>query len=276
MTPGARNGVAADPIGPPPRLLIAATSHRSGSTLVQRYATAVTDTFVWGESGVFIEALWRASDGWPSTRGNERDYREIMADPPSIERRYTPNLAPPRDVLVEQFRRTVRGVYAELPEGYTGWGWKAVSYGRGEIEFVRELFPELRILVLVRDPWDVARSIRRKGWIDRRGYFRDMADAAEHWMLKTRDLLEIAERGEENVLLIRYEDLRQRLDELHRFLGVEVEAARSEEVLARRLGTQPTVSRFRLTDEDVAAVTRICGELATKLGYGPVAGVRGS
>lgn len=262
-------GEAAPPLAPPPRLLLSASSHRSGSTLLQRYVTAVSDTFVWGESGPFIEALWRASDGWPSTKRNEREYREIMDDPSSIARRYTPNLAPPLETLLAQMRRTVRGVYADMPRGYTGWGWKAVSYGRGETDFVRTLFPDLRIVLLVRDPWDVARSIRRKGWIDRRGYYRDMADAAEHWMLRTRDFLEIAGRDDPGIFLLRYEDLRERLDELHAFLGIDVDAALSEQVLSRRLGSAPTISRFRLTDEDLDAVTRTAGEVAAELGYEP-------
>lgn len=271
MTSPSRVGGSAPELAPPPALLLAASSHRSGSTLLQRYITAVSRTFVWGESGPFIESLWRAAEGWPSTKRNERDYREIMDDPSSIERRYTPNLAPPLDTLLDEMRRSVRAVYARMPDGYDAWGWKAVSYGAGEIDFVRRLFPQIRIVLLVRDPWDVARSIRRKGWIDRRGYYRDMADAAEHWMLRTRDFIAIADRDDAATMLLRYEDLHDRLDDLHAFLGLDVDPARSAQVLSRKLGTAPTLSRFRLTDEDMEAVTTVAGEVAGTLGYAPSA-----
>ena len=275
MTPDTSGG-SSDRLAPPPRLLLAASSHRSGSTLLQRYITAVSSTFVWGESGAFIGALRTAADGGPGTRRNERDYREIMDDPSSIERRYTPNLAPPRDVLLDEMRRTIRGIYREMPAGFDAWGWKSVSYGIADIDFVRTLFPEIRIVLLIRDPWDVARSIRRKGWIDRRGYYRDMADAAEHWMLRTRDFLEIAARDDGGILLLRYEDLRERRDELHAFLDVDVHPERSDEVLSRKLGAAPTLSRFRLTEEDLAAVSEVAGETAAELGYVPVASASGA
>jgi hypothetical protein len=158
-----------------PSLLVAASSHRSGSTLLQRYVTARTTTFVWGENGPLIESLAAAVDGWPQTERNQRDYEGVMLDPSLAERRYMPNLSPPRKAVEHALRDAVLATYASLPAGYDRWGWKAVGYGRPEIDFVRTLFPDIRLILLVRDPWDVARSVRRKGWIDRRGYFRSAA-----------------------------------------------------------------------------------------------------
>ena len=94
-----------------PRLLVAASSHRSGSTLLQRYVTARTTTFVWGENGPFIESLIQAVEGWPQTKRNEREYERVILDPSLSERRYVPNLSPPREAverareeLLRQFR----------------------------------------------------------------------------------------------------------------------------------------------------------------------------
>ena len=252
-----------------PRLLIAGSSHRTGSTLLQRYVTALSTTFVWGENGSFVESLRRAAESWPDTRRNGREYREVMDDPSLTERKYTPNLSPPKALAIAAMRDALLQVYQDIPPGFDSWGWKAVAYGRGEVEFLRALFPELRVLLVVRNPWDVARSVRRKGWIDRRGYYQDMTEVAEHWFLRTRDFLALTADPDPRLLLLRYEDLHSRLDEVDAFLEISSDSARRGTVLARRLGAAPAVSRFRLTSDDVAAVTQVAGEVAAQLGYAP-------
>ncbi len=252
---------------PPPRLLISATSHRSGSTLLQRYVSARSSTFVWGENGPFVTALLTALQGWSSTKKNEQEYEAVMADPTLPERLYTPNLSPPRRAAEEALREAILRIYRDIPEGFDGWGWKAIGYGRPAMDFLHGMFPEMRVVLLVRDPWDVARSVRRKGWIERRGYFADMAAVAEEWKRGTRAARRLASLDDPRFFLLRYEDLRARLPELNGFLGIEDDPAREEEVLSRRLGTAPTVSRFRLTDDDLSAVSRVCSEEASDLGY---------
>ena len=214
-----------------------------------------------------MPALLTALDGWPSTRRNEQDVEAVMADPTLPERKYTPNLAPPREVAEEAIRETILRVYRTVPEGFDGWGWKAIGYGPRVVRLLRSMFPELRVVLLVRDPWDVARSIRRKGWIERRGYFADMGEAAEAWRRGAEAAERLAGLDDPAFFLLRYEDLGDRLPELNRFLGLADDPAREDEVLSRRLGTAPAVSRFRPTDDDVAEVTRVCGEVAARFGY---------
>jgi hypothetical protein len=253
-----------------PRLLVAASSHRSGSTLLQRYVTARTTTFIWGENGPFIESLIQAVEGWPQTKRNQREYERVILDPSLSERRYVPNLSPPREAVERALRDAVLATYATLPSGYDGWGWKAVGYRQREIDFVRSFFPATRLILLVRDPWDVARSVRRKGWIDRRGYFANTGEVAEHWLRGTEDLVRFAEEDRDGAcFFLRYEDLRDRLSELNRFLGVEDEPPRELEIVGRKLGIAPRMSRFRITEDDMTAVTRIAGDTAATLGYSP-------
>lgn len=253
-----------------PRLLVAASSHRSGSTLLQRYVTARSTTFVWGENGHLVESLLQAIEGWPQTRRNQREYEGVIVDPSLAERTYVPNLSPPRERLEGALKEAFLATYAALPPGYDGWGWKAVGYGRREIEYVRSLFPDIQLILLVRDPWDVVRSVRRKGWIDRRGYFADADEVAERWQRNTKDLVRIAEDDRDGAcFFLRYEDLHERLQAINSFLGVEDEPGREREIVGRRLGVAPKMSRFRITDDDVEAVTRIAAETAVSLGYTP-------
>lgn len=251
---------------PSPSLLVAASLHRSGSTLVQRYVTAATDTFMWGENGLLGPALRSIVRNWPQEEHNERDYEAVMANPGLAERKFLPNLAPPQDHVLDVLRRTVIEIYRDIPRSFRSWGWKAVRYGRGEIELVRRLFPGIRVILLVRNPWDVARSIRRKGWIDRRGWFEDVAQVASHWVERTADFLELGRIDDERVHLLRYESLDARIDELNAFLGVEG-AGTWHEISRRTLGAAPIFSPYDLTPEDVETIERIAGDLASELGY---------
>lgn len=221
---------------------------------------------MWGENGLLGPALRSILRNWPQEVHNERDYAAVMADPDLAERRFLPNLAPPRDHVLDVLRRTVSEIYHDIPRSFRSWGWKAVRYGREEIDLVRSLFPGIRILLLVRNPWDAARSIRRKGWIDRRGWFEDMTQVATLWTERTAGFLEVGRAGDEHVHLVRYESLEERITELNAFLRVEGDAS-WREVSKRTLGAAPVFSRYDLTPEDVETIERIAGDVASDLGY---------
>lgn len=256
-----------DPALQPPALLLAASSPRSGSTLLQRYVTAATDVFMWGENGRLIPSLRRAFDEWPQESHNVREHQEAMADPSVVERKYVPNLAPLPERLLDALRGAVASIYRHRPDGFRRWGWKAVDYGRREVEFVRKLFPRIDVLLLVRNPWDVARSIRRKGWIDKRGYFEDMAEVARHWTARSAYFHELAAVDDPHVHLVQYETLEGSIDELDGFLGIDHQQSTWKRISNRKLGTAPAISRFDLTGEDVETIARIAGDVAERFGY---------
>jgi sulfotransferase family protein len=251
-----------------PSLLVAASSHRSGSTLLQRYVTAMSDLFVWGESDPLIESLRRTYEAWPGSRKNEGEYHASMADPSFMERNYTPNLSPPRAVVLDAFREAIVRIYGDNPDGFERWGWKAVQYGEAEMDFVRLLFPEIRMLLLVRDPYDVARSVRRKGWIDKRGYFTGVREVAEHWVERTSHFVRLRDANDDRLLFVRYEELGDSLSDIDTFIGgVPDDPNKRRALLRKRLGTAPAVSRFSLTPHDLDTVGEVAGDLADSLGY---------
>ena len=253
-----------------PAVLVSASLHRSGSTLVQRYLTASTDVFMWGETGRLVQGFREAWDSWPSEDHDLRNHHQVMADPSVVEGAFMPNLAPPPARLAEGLRASFMRIYGELPKGFRRWGWKDVGYGCREIELVRTLFPDLLLVLLVRNPWDVARSIRRKGWIDRRGYYQDVAEVARLWAERSRHYRRLAAGDDAHVRLLQYEHLDGRLVEVAEELGAEVRHAKSvwSRISGRTLGAAPALSRFRLTREDVDTIEGIAGEEAANFGYG--------
>lgn len=251
----------------PPALLLAASSPRSGSTLLQRYITAATDVFMWGENGRLIPSLRRVLEEWPQEPHNLREHRDVMADPSLVERKFVPNLAPLPGRLLDVLRDAVESLYRKGPDGFARWGWKAVDYGRREVEFVRALFPSIDVLLLVRNPWDVARSIRRKGWIDKRAYFEDVAQVATLWTERSAFFRELAAVDDPHVHLVQYEALEGSIREIDHFLGVDHQPPTWERISRRKLGTAPTISRFDLTDEDVETIASVAGDVARDFGY---------
>jgi hypothetical protein len=158
-------------------------------------------------------------------------------------------------------------IYRDMPADFNRWGWKAVQYGAEEIDFVRTLFPDIQVILLVRNPWEVARSIRRKGWIDKRGYFEDMRQVATLWVDRTAGFQAMSKTNEEKVYFVRYSEMQERASDINRFLGMPDAPERQEAVFKKKLGKAPLVSRFELTDEDRATVCDIAGELAGEMGF---------
>lgn len=84
--------------------------------------------------------------------------------------------------------------------GATRWAQKATSY-IFYVDDIRECFPEVRFLFSVRNPFDLAASMKR------RGQWRGVPRMAYGWNKGVRLARRWAQRHPKNLSLIRYEDL---------------------------------------------------------------------
>jgi len=133
-------------------------------------------------------------------------------------------------------------------------------------------FRPSRFIAIVRDPLAVCEGMRR-----REGLALD--DAAEHWLLANRVLLEDL-TCLNHKLLVRYEDLTGDpvavLAVIRAFLGLDsgfpqdqldAVGAHSAAGVTQGLGNLNAESHRRLTVQDVAAISRVTGDFARRLGY---------
>ena len=251
----------------PPDLLISAPLQRSGTTWLQRYFTAAGDFFIWGENHFLIEGFRLVHERWPDRDLSHYRMDEAAKDPDQVSRNYFPNLSPPKDAVLEAMREAVLGMYPDPSTmGRTRWGWKEVRYGKEEIEFFRLLFPETRIILVARNPYDTVRSIRRMGWIDRDKYFT-VDYLAKIWAERTRYYLEAAREDPERNLFVRYEDVYTELDRLDTFAELKERAPGAMEVFEQKIGAASVDEPFDLTAEDIEFIGNFGGELAGELGY---------
>jgi Sulfotransferase family len=242
----------------PPAILVAASCHRSGSTWMQRVLHAGSDIFMWGEDqGVVRDlaaraTLWRERDGLAS-----QELAELLAHGECGET-WAANARPPAKALHEGCRLLLESVYAET-HGRTAWGWKAVDYDRAEIDFVRELFPDLRVVLLVRNVVDVYLSLRARGWDA--WWPGGLAEICDQWC--SRSSFYCTLRGEPNFFFVRYEDARAQLPEVVAFAGGRW-SERTERAARLALSLTPRAS---LHERERQIIDARCGAVMATLGY---------
>jgi len=242
-----------------PGLLISATSLRSGSTWVQRIAHAATDIFVWGEPFPLVEWLFyvfRRFQDVEEVRLQETKEFLSRSQDPTV---WIANANPPLDSLKRGFVALFSEYYGEA-HGRARYGWKEVRYGLSELEFLWNLFPELRVVLLVRNPIDVIRSLRSQGWIGRDT--QSVRRVCQNWSRRTGDYLIL--RDHPNTFFLRYEDVTSRLRELLAFIGGQF-----NEKVSQALNTfvGSTSERPDLSSEDERTIMEICSDEMKTLGY---------
>jgi len=141
-------------------LLILAGGQRSGSTLLQRLLSSHPDVLIWGESGGALDRLLHAIEdllSWSRRYGGHA--REEYAQ--DGHQSWMANLNPSVEGILAAARRFVGELYAApaASEGRSIWGLKEVCYGLTEARRLHRFFPDLGVILLIRDPRDMLCSL---------------------------------------------------------------------------------------------------------------------
>jgi hypothetical protein len=257
-------------------IFILAAGWRSGSTLLQRWLTASGSALIWGEPyghAAMIDALAHPircmSDVWPHDdwflRG--RTLGELGDS-------WIANLAPTVEDLQRAHLRFFEAMFEEPARaaGIARWGVKETRLESDHARYLRWLFPDARLLFLVRNPYDAYRSYRRwRSW-----YVRWPDDAIEtpgrfgaHW----RGLVEgfLADHERLGALLVRYEDMlagEPSAETLARFVDLALPPLASLERITHGRTLAVEVSP-PVPAEEIAALRATVEPFATRLGYTP-------
>jgi hypothetical protein len=150
-------------------LLVLAAGQRCGSTLVQRLLCSHPRVRIWGEHVGQLRPLLTARQRlglWTEANG-KAGRNELAANG---YHGFLANLTPERSAIDEACTAFIETLFA-APARKAGrpiWGFKEVRYGLPDVLLLRELFPKLRVVHVVRDPRDVLRSLdeweRAGGW----------------------------------------------------------------------------------------------------------------
>ena len=268
---------------PPDRPVVLAGSGRCGSTLLQSVLNTNPDFLIWGEHNGFLRqiaaAYYDAPHPWfPSKSDLDAEHRiKKLRD----GRRWPAwdNLCGEAD-FQERFRAFVRSFFADPTGRAARWGFKEIRYARDRqdrtLPFLFECFPEMRLIVLVRQPQATIFSAlsrwifrhQRDGNIGLDDLDRRIIETADSWNVQYMLLDALCQAHPSKCLRLRYEDLGQSKTyrELSKFLDTSSFAYQSHtgKVKDASNKSDPTArlirQRIEFLQPQIAAAT--CGARA--------------
>ncbi len=189
--------------------------HRGGATFVQRLLNCHRQVMIWGENGGMVTRL----------RLMHRDFAQFgySVDVSEYARfdefttRYEPWANPvDGDGLLRATAHFLEGLY-KTPGARAAWGFKEIRHGnRQDIAFLRQLFPEAKLVLLVRQPWELLNSQVHVAWSSAQGVeITEYVDSFTQYYLRAVEAFSrAAARWPDNVWVYSYEAFRDREDQL--------------------------------------------------------------
>jgi hypothetical protein len=247
-------------------VFIFAASWRTGSTLLQRIVNASGEIFIWGEPTFLPEAakLFSRVDG----HFNKSQWNRKSGRRPGVGK-WVPIISPQPERAKTAMRAFFETLYQEETRrfGARRWGFKEVrANATAHMKLLGSLWPNAKFLFLVRDPYDMYRSVKGKPF---HANFESPMVPVKIWRDNVNAFLSDTNAGA--ALLIHYEQLAavKRGDDglLHRiadYLGTHFNDKMYIELETR---VDPSGAKLELAADEVAAITQIAGEPAQRLGY---------
>lgn len=222
-------------------IFIIAPTARNGITLVQRLLNSTRKVIIYGENLHFMEhliecvfshlAVLQQNEAFKASR--KRFLNETTEYWSSD---LNPDLEAYLSVHLDCFYRFVALYeHSGQQDGFSRWGIKYPFKSILQLNRMRALLPNSRTLYLYRNLFDVARSMKARGWANTQD---QLAALATQWQDNVCQMLETCP---DDVALIRYETLlensREVLSQIEQHVGVD---GIDQSVLERKINTFAT------------------------------------
>lgn len=254
-------------------------SHRCGSTLLQRLLNSAPQILIWGEhNGYLNDFFWSLGNlrKWAFQHNEERlRFFESGYD------HFLANMSPDDESIQEASRAHLISLFA-LPAAKLGrkiWGFKEVRYGMEVALALQELFPEMRLIHLVRHPVDVYLSLKNWEKLDPGWDHVFTEQSMNNWIRINRGFIDAKDQID-SLLQVKFEEMiadpGEFIRQLARFLNIPARNFRRE-VFTRKLAnyeepatrvkrSKPTRSDLSEKDKDLLGRAEL-HEIASAYGY---------
>ncbi len=220
---------------------------RSGSTLLQRLLCSDETTLMWGEPFGDQLPISRLSASLREFTENDGCLKYSIAKlDGKLSSEWIANLNPGIENLRAAHLAYFEKLFAEpaAKRGYLRWGVKWVRLTGFDAWYLKWLYPDAKIIFLVRHPLSAYRSYRGKRWYTVRPDHRvsGVVSFLAHWKYLTESFIEQGEAL--GAKTIRYQDILQDSEfqhDLAQFAGVEIDGSLLVEKLGARSSKQSSI-----------------------------------
>lgn len=247
---------------------------RCGTTLLQRLITSSREVLVYGEDFLLARHLpMRLLEVAANEEDAELARGRLVGGDYAF---WSPAAAPRTDLYSEAVLRSFVEVVlayetSTREDGFPRWGVKHPEFTLEHLHVLRDVLPRSRHVCLYRRPEDALRSMKARRWFT---CAAEAAGLARQWKGAVGRMLELA--ADEDVLVLRYEDLAREIDRLRRFLCVsaldrsvlEVKVNTFEGSEGEGHGRGEYIAPVELTEEERLSLEEIPAPLLEATGYG--------
>ncbi|MGG3888400.1 sulfotransferase family protein [Metabacillus fastidiosus] len=243
-------------------IIISAASHRSGSTLLQRIFNIRKETLIWGEHGDLLNNycnIYRNLKHYSIDMEQQRlNYFNNNEDPNHWIACMNPEMKFVDKAIINSLKVLFDSLYEQHRKGHDMVGFKEVRYGEDELTLFRRCYPNAKIVLLVRNPIHVRKSMKGADLED------DLADFTKKWNRHASYYLQLSKK-DPNVYLIKYEDLVSKdpaVMEMICNVG-KLSLAEINKVLSKKIWSTP----INITNKEREIIENECGEIMKQYDY---------
>jgi hypothetical protein len=239
---------------------------RSGSTLVQRLICSNGETLIWGEPFGDRVPVCRLAQTITDLSESDPHWRySIDKFSGDLSTQWVANLNPGPTAIRGAHLAFFEAFLAKpaSDRGVKRWGAKWINLTAYHASYLKWLYPQCKIVFLVRNPLDAFRSYKNKDWfiVHGRHQVRGVIRFVAHWNYLAKSFL--SEQQKLGALLLKYEDVVSRPEALHKlqdFLGLNI----NSNVLAQKLDAR---QKAKLSWWDRLVCASVARSTCRKLGY---------
>ena len=255
-------------------IFIFSAGWRSGSTYLQRLICSNDNTLIWGEpfgdTGL-LRHLASPLGKFTATTPPDSFFINDEIDTHKLKETWIANLYPTADDLRCAYREMLDQLFMvpAKQRSVSHWGLKEVRVDAGEAGLFRWLYPQCKLIFLVRNPIDAYRSYSTdKTWFDTRPD-RPIITArhfATHWNRLASSYIQ--HWNQLGGILVRYEDLNKEsatIETLEEYLGYKIAPELFSKVIAGTANHSRSQNQLLFGERSI--INRICKKSMRHLEY---------